>query len=150
MSKAGKIAVIAVAAVAVLIVQSGMLLAWTVATQGVMRIAVDDRESGTRFDVPVPAALVGAGLAFVPRLSRHHPGFEHQAELAQVAPAVLAFCDALEDAPDAVLVDVRDGEDWVRIVKSGRNLEVRVDSPDAKIRVSMPAGLLQRMVRAAI
>jgi hypothetical protein len=152
MSKAGKIAAILLGSAAVMLIGSGVLLAWTVTTQGVVRFAVDDRESGTRFDVPVPAALVGAGLSFVPLAARHHR-FEHRAEmeeLKQVAPAALAFFEALEDAPDAVLVDVRDGEDWVRIVKSGRDFEVLVESPDANVRFSMPTALFRRMLRASV
>lgn len=152
MSKAAKIAAILFGSAAVLLLGSGMLLAWTVATQGVVRIAVDDRESGTRFDVPVPAALVGAGMSFVPLAARHHR-LEHRAglhELEEVGPAALAFFEALADAPDAVLVDVQDGEERVRIVKSGRDFEVRVESPDANVRFSMPAALLHRVLKASV
>ena len=154
MSKAAKIAAIFVASAAVMLMGSGVLLAWTVATQGLVHIDIDDRESGTRINLPVPAAMVGAGISLVPWAARHHrcehEGCEHRAALRAAGPALAAFFAALEDAPDAVLVEVEDGADHVRIVKSGRDFEVLVESPDADVRLSVPAHLLQRIARAAV
>ena len=155
MSKAGKITAIVLGSAAVMLLGSGMLLAWTVVTHGVVRVAVDDLKEGTRFDVPVPAALLEAGIGVADMAGGSHawrdcrreigPGVE----IGELQPAVLGFLEALADAPDAVLVDVRDGEDWVRIVKSGRDFQVLVEGSDANVRVSMPAHLLHRIVRAA-
>lgn len=157
MSKAGKIFAIVLGSAAVILLGSGALLAWTVVTHGVVRIAVDDRESGTRFDVPLPAALLEAGIgmacmAGAPGEShawRHRHAVYDGMEIEDIQPAVLGFLEGLADAPDAVLVEVRDGEDWVRIVKSGRDFQILVESPDANVRLSMPAHLLHRIVRAA-
>src|SRR5262245_57123464 len=150
MSKAGKILAIVLGSAAVVLLGSSMLLAWSVATQGVVRIAVDDRQNGTHFNLPVPAALVGAAVHLSPcaRQRVHHLG--HGVDLEKVRPALAGFFAALADAPDAVLVDAHDGDDWVQIRKVGRNLEIQVKNPDTDVRVSMPARLLHSVVRETV
>jgi hypothetical protein len=170
MSRSGKILAVVVGSLAVLLLGSTMLVAWTVATRGVVRIAVDDHEEGMRFDVPLPAALFEAGIGLMPLLARHHRhhgefggpggpgdpgdhcrGFHgHRFDAEDYGPAVAAFLEGVADAPDATLVEVEDGPDHVRIVKEGRDIGVYVESPDADVHISMPAHLLHRTVRAAI
>ena len=149
MSKAGKIFAIVLGSAAVVLLGSSMLLAWTVATQGVVRVAVDDRQSGTHFNVPVPAALVGAAVHMSPCV-RERIRLEHGREIEKIRPALVGFFEALADAPDAVLVEVEDGADHVQIRKSGRDIVILVDSPDANVRVSMPARLLHQVVRETV
>ena len=161
MSRSGKIFAVVLGSLAVLLLGSGMLVAWTLATRGVVRIAVDDHEEGVHFDVPLPAALFEAGLGLIPLAARHHRhhgdcghhrfGLHgHDIDVGEYGPAVAAFLDELADAPDAVLVEVEDGRDHVRIVKEGRDIGVYVESPDANVHFSMPARLLHRAVRSAI
>lgn len=149
MSKTAKVFAIVLGSAAVVLLGSSLLLAWTVATQGVVQIAVDDRESGTHFNVPVPAALVGAGLHLSPcARQRLHMG--HGAEIEKLRPALASFFEVLGDAPDAVLVDMRDGDDWVQIRKAGRNFEIQVRNPDSDIRLSLPVRLLRQVVRETV
>jgi hypothetical protein len=152
MSRSGRIFAVVLGSLAVLLLGSGMLVAWTLATRGVVRIAVDDHEEGVHFDVPLPAALFEAGLAFAPLAARHHRHElnGHDIDVGEYGPAVAAFLEELADAPDAVLVEVEDGHDHVRIIKEGRDIVVYVESPDADVHFSMPARLLHRAVRAAL
>lgn len=159
MSRSGKIFAVVVGSLAVLLLGSGMLVAWTVATHGIVRIAVDDHQEGVHFAMPLPAALFEAGIGLMPLAARHHhhqhlQGLHcrHRIDVGEYGPAVAAFVEALADAPDATLVEVEveDGRDHVRIVKQGRDFAIHVQSPDADVDISLPARLVHRTVRAAI
>jgi len=53
----------------------------------------------------------------------------------------------VEDAPDAVLVEVENERESVRIEKVGRSLEIRVRDGKDSFEISLPASLLGRVAR---
>ena len=117
-----------------------------VAATGV--VVVDVRESGPgghRIVVPVPLALAEAAIRLVPAAQREKP--VHVGDAARYLPVAGEVLAALVDAPDADLVRVDDGDEHVRIAKVGQALEVRVDSPREKVRVTVPLSAAQQVLR---
>ena len=53
----------------------------------------------------------------------------------------------MEDAPDAVLVEIENEREHVRIEKDGRTLEIRVRDGRDSFEISVPASLLGRVAR---
>jgi hypothetical protein len=149
MNTIAKLLFAAVLTLAVLVVGSGTLLAASVVRSGMVTVKV--HETGPHGEkhlyVPVPAALVNLGLDIMPMLAGEDVFGEIRSDLGDMGPAFAAALTELEDAPDAVLVDIQDGRENVRIVKNGGSLEVLVDSPDGTVEISLPASLLGRIAR---
>lgn len=149
MGRALKALLILFACAAVVLAGSGVALAATVVRSGLMTVHVDDRSAdGVRLFVPVPAALVELGAGSLPLWlpAGELAGVRRQLEPWQ--PALQAAARALEEAPDVVLVAVDSADERVRVTKHGRSLSVEVHSPEADVRVSLPAHTLTRLLRA--
>jgi len=148
MSKGAKILLAVAATFAVLMVGSGVLLAATIARAGVVHVKIQEPgRSGTRVNVHVPAAVITLGMNLMPLVLDDDLGAEIRADLGEYRPAVAAALRELEDVQDAVLVDVQDGPERVRISKKGRALEVHVVNPEGTFEISLPANLLGRIAR---
>ena len=149
MNTIAKLLFAAVLTLAVLVVGSGTLLAASVARSGMMTVRIHEMgpHGVKNLYVPVPAALVNLGLDMVPMLTGRDVFGEVRSDLGDMGPAFAAALTELEDAPDAVLVDIQDGHENVRIVKEGDSLEIQVDGPDGQVEVSLPASLLGRIAR---
>lgn len=149
MNTIAKLLLAAVLTLAVLVVGSGTLLAASIARSGMVTVKI--HETGPHgvkhLYVPVPAALVDLSLDVVPMLAGKDVFGEIRSDLGDMGPAMAAALTELEDAPDAVLVDIQDGHENVRIVKEGDSLEIRVDGPDGQVEISLPASLLGRIAR---
>jgi hypothetical protein len=65
-------------------------------------------------------------------------------------PVAAAALESFEDCPDAVLVDVRDHGDTVRIVKEGRSIKIQVHDRDGDVNISLPAHLFTRVARQVV
>ena len=146
MSKGLKILLAVVTACAILMIGSGVLLATTVVRAGTMRVKIHE-PGGTHLDLTIPAAAVHLGLNVLPWVLDDDLGAEIRTDLGEYGPALAAALVALEDAPDAVLVDVQDGAESVRIAKEGRSLEISVDNADGQFEITLPASLLGRIAR---
>lgn len=149
MSTGAKVFWVVIGICALITVSAGAAMAAAVVTGGLVRVSVDDHgpdDVNVRF--AVPAALVSTGLGAV-RLAVHDEDLEEAREaLGEWGPAVAAAFQALEDSEDAVLVEVESGVEHVVIEKVGRSLQIRVDSPEADVEVSVPADLVTRIVNA--
>ena len=98
-------------------------------------IAVEVHETdGGRIDVNLPAGLVRLAIALAPRSIVE----EATRELAPLLPAIGAAWDEFADAPDFVVAEVTSGDEQIRVEKIDGRLQVRVDSPETRIRVSIP------------
>lgn len=143
---------VALAACLLITASAGVALAAGVATSvavdGVVMVRIDEKHpDGLHLTLPLPAALVGAGL----RLAESQAGEELESARAELAPFHSAFVgalDALAAAEDAVLVEVDDAGDHVLIRKRGSSLVIDVDSSDAEISVSVPLPLARRVVES--
>jgi hypothetical protein len=148
MSKGLKILLAAVTACAVLMIGSGVLLAATVVRAGTMRVKIHEPgRDGTNIDLAIPAAVVHLGLNVLPWVLDKDLAAEVRTNLGEHRLAVAAALQELENVPDAVLVDVHDGAESVRITKEGSSLEISVDNADGKFEVTLPASLLGRIAR---
>jgi hypothetical protein len=148
MSRGAKILLAVALTFVVLMVGSGMLLAATVVRAGALRVKVHEPGSrGTHVDLTIPAAVVYLGLDVLPLVLEDEIEAEIRTDLREYGPAMAAALRELENAPDAVLVDVRDAAERVRVSKKGRTLEVRVDGPDGRYEITLPASLLGRIAR---
>lgn len=146
MRKIAKILLVTTAAFALLVMGSGVLLAASVVRSGVVTVKVDE-PGADGFHLYVPAAVVGVGLDVLPRVIEKDIWREIRTDLGEWAPAAAAALEAVEESPDAVLVDIQDSREHVRIVKEGRSLEVHVQGADGTLEISLPAGLLGKIAR---
>ena len=137
-----RLVLIIVTAVVVLFV--GVIAAGTAALyqSGTIAVQVSGTHGGPQIDVAVPAGLANIALALVPVVSIDVLGDsdlrEWCNELRGWMPTAQAAIDALAAQPDFTLVEVSDGDDHVTIRKEGRKLVIEVDSPDERIRASIP------------
>jgi hypothetical protein len=123
-----------------------LVIAATVINAGVAWVRVEEHgPGGARVYLPVPMALLEAGMAFGPLDELHQ-------ELAEVrhtyGPMLVAAAGAIADAPDFTLVEVQDRHDWVKIAKQDDRLDIRVDSRDATVHVSVPVEAVERTIEA--
>jgi hypothetical protein len=148
MKKLTKILLIAAVAIGMIVLSSGLLLAASVVRSGVVTVKVHEPgPNGSRFYVPVPAFLVHAGISLLPAVIEKDIWEEVRTDLGEWGPVAAEVLRAVEDAPDAVLVEVEDAREHVRIVKDGRTLEIEVRGHDGTFEISVPASLLGRIAR---
>ncbi|HWN42007.1 MAG TPA: hypothetical protein VNW71_07270 [Thermoanaerobaculia bacterium] len=148
MKTAMKVLLVLVAAFGLLLMGSGFLLAASIVQSGLVTVKVNESgPHGTRLYLPVPAVLVHAGLSVLPALIEEDVWEEVRTDLGKWAPAAAEALRAVEDSPDAVLVDIENDHESVRIEKDGRTLEIRVRDGKDSFEISVPASLLGRVAR---
>lgn len=98
---------------------------------------------GNDISITLPGILVNAAIAICPVPA----DAELNARLAEVTPVLRAVASQLASMPDAVLVDVKDGDGTVRIEKSGPNLLIRVRSDEDRVEVAVPVESVRRLMR---
>ena len=142
--------VITIVALTLLAIPVGatFLLAGSMAVQGVVTVKVHEKgPDGTNVYVPVPAGLIYLGMDLLPLLDRDHHLAQARRQMGPWAPVAAAALESIEDLPDAVLVDVRDGAETVKIVKEGRSINIQVHDHDSNVNISLPAHLFTRVAR---
>jgi len=148
MTRPAKVITIIAIALLALPVGCGLLLAGSLVTQGVVTVKLNETKAGgTNLYVPVPAGLLYLGLDLLPLLDRNHEMARARREMGTMGPALAAAMQSLEDCPDAVLVDIQDRGETVRIVKHGRTIEIRVHDHDGDVNISLPAHIFTRVAR---
>ena len=149
MTRPAKVLTIVAITLLAIPVSAVLLLAGSVVTQGVVTVKVNQTASagGTNLYVPVPAGLIYLGIDLLPLLDRDHGMSRARREMGAWAPVAAAALQSLEDCPDAVLVDVQDRNESVKIAKVGRTIEIRVHDQDGTVNVSLPAHLFSRVAR---
>lgn len=148
MRTATKVLLIAAVALGLIVMGSGMLLAASVVRSGMVTVKVHEPgPDGVRLYLPVPAALVHVGMSVLPAVMEEDVWAEVRTDLGEWGPVAAEALRAVEDAPDAVLVDVQNPRESVRIVKDGRNLEIHVKGDDGTVEISLPANLLGYIAR---
>jgi hypothetical protein len=110
-------------------------------------VEIEERgPDGISLYIPLPAALVDAGLAIAPGVMPPDALADARQEIGEWGPFLEELAHLLTTLPDATLVTVDDGDERVLVAKRGRNLIVDVDSPDARVRVSVPVRTVERAV----
>ena len=106
---------------------------------GAIRVKVQQEgERGENINLIIPAAIVPVALAFVP--DEHLQ--EASAHMREALPILRAAGQALEAAPDFVLVEVRERDEHVLVEKRGGSLHVTVNSSHENVEVSFPIGVI--------
>ncbi len=147
MSRGAKILTAIAAAFAILFLGSGLLVAGTIAATGLVTVNVHDKAEGTHIYLPVPAMAVYLGMDLLPLVMDDSDLAEMRRDIGDWGPFMAATLQGLADCPDGVLVDVRDGDETVRIVKEGRSFEIRVRNRDESVDISVPARVLSKVAR---
>jgi hypothetical protein len=102
---------------------------------GLIRVSVEEyRKDGTNLHLYVPAEVAPLAAHFLPR--EEFRG--NMKDLREVLPILRAMSAELTKLPDTVLVEVRDGDEHVRVAKSGGGLEVEEESPREHVHVYVP------------
>lgn len=100
-------------------------------------------EDGPHIVIPVPLALAQTALRFAPIEVRDIP----VAEIQEYAPIIDELVDELSAMPDAVLVEVEDGQDHVLVEKVGDEIAVSVrERGEDKVDVHIPLAMLRDVV----
>jgi hypothetical protein len=110
---------------------------------GSVRLAVhENRTDGVDLAVTLPGALVNAAIALIPMPADLvlEPRWEG------MLPALRSVADQLATMPDAVIVDVDDHGDRVRVAKVGRELVIRVLSREERVEIALPIESVRRLV----
>lgn len=110
-------------------------------------VVVDVKEGGPdghHFMIPVPLALAQAALSFAPAEAR----YVECPDFAPYRDLTLRILEELDSIPDAVLVEVEDGNEHVLIRKEGKNLRVNVvDGADQVVDCKIPLETAMKIVR---
>lgn len=126
------------------VVLIGAVYAWG----GVMTVSVEDRNENFSLYLPMPVAVVDAAVATTDWVLDEEELLELHAELdlGEWAPMIHGLLDELDDCPDVTLVEVEDGDTWVRVRKKRGKLVVEVEEPSTSVKVSIPTRSIHRTV----
>ena len=147
MSRGAKIFVGIAAGLAILFLGSGLLVAGTIAATGLVTVNVHDKTDGTHIYLPVPAVALYLGMDLLPLVMDDSDLAEMRRDVGDWGPFMAATLRGLADCPDGVLVDIRDREETVRIVKEGRSFEIRIRNHNESVDISVPARMLSKAAR---
>jgi len=151
MTRPAKVLTIVALALLAIPVGATLLLAGSLAVHGVVTVKVNEtKEGGTHLYLPVPAGLLYLGMDLLPLLDRKGEIAKARHEIGPWGPVAAAALQSLDDCPDAVLVDVEERGEIVKIVKAGRSIEIQVHDGDGDVHVSLPAGLFSRIARQIV
>ncbi|MGB8472657.1 MAG: hypothetical protein WCE61_01080 [Candidatus Acidiferrum sp.] len=112
--------------------------------EGLLRVDVDQsRGNGSHVHVWLPAAVVPMAMHLVPR---------RQLELAgerswQYTPLMHAVAKELQKYPEADLVEVRDGDQYVHVRTHNGSLLIDVDEPGEHVHVACPLATIDDVSR---
>ena len=146
MSTKRKFLMVIVAASAMIVVGWGLLAAAVYSSGGFITVKVDNPGDGVHFTLPVPAVIVSAAVATADHVVPEDEWFEIRSQLGIWGPYVEGVLEALDDAPNAILVEVVDGREHVVVRKLGNHLKVDIDGPDISVHVSVPTKLVRNTV----
>lgn len=106
---------------------------------GAVRVSVQEKKpGGTHLNLFVPAVVVAPALDFVPEDVLR----EKLVQARPWLPAIRIASRELERTPDAVLVEVINSRDHVKITHRGGSLIVDVNSDDETVHVAVPLGMV--------
>jgi hypothetical protein len=112
--------------------------------EGVLRVDVDEsRGRGQHVHVWVPAAIIPMAMHFVPRNQMNHAGYEAE----KFMPLVHAVAKELQRYPEAELVEVKDGDQYVHIRTHNGSLVIDAEEPGQTVHVSCPLSTIDDVSR---
>jgi hypothetical protein len=112
--------------------------------EGLLRVDVDEsRGQGHHVHVWVPAAIVPMAIHFVPGDRMREAGERS----AKFMPLVHAVAKELQRYPEAELVEVHDGPQYVRVRTHNGNLLIDAEEPGQTVHVSCPLATIDDVSR---
>src|SRR5229473_567968 len=103
--------------------------------EGVIRVDVDERRAGgSHVHFWVPATAVPVAMRFVPDRQLRHAAMQAR----EAMPVARALMKELKNYPDITFVEVKDGDNHVKVSTQGGKLRVDVDSPEETVHVAVP------------
>jgi hypothetical protein len=104
-------------------------------SEGFVDVNVIQRQAqGHHIHVIAPAALAPIAAHFIPARNLQ----DASEKIRPWLPVIDATVDALREADDVVLVEVRERDEQVKVSKSGGSIVVDVDDPNETVHVSAP------------
>jgi hypothetical protein len=112
--------------------------------EGLIRVDVDETHGkGQHLHVWAPAALVPMAMHFVPRNQMMRAG-DHA---GKYMPLVHAVAKELQKYPEAELVEVQDGRQYVHIRTHDGKLVIDAEEPGQTVHVSCPLSTIDDVSR---
>jgi len=126
------------------VVLIGAVYAWG----GVMTVSIEDRNENFSLYLPMPVAVMDAAVATTDWVLDEEELLQLHADLdlGEWGPMVREVLEELDDCPDFTLVEVEDGDVWVRVRKKRGKLVVEVEEPSTSVKVSIPTRSIHRTV----
>jgi hypothetical protein len=112
--------------------------------EGLVRVDVDEtRGRGQHVHVWLPAAVIPMAIHFVPRDQLLRAGEDS----GKFMPLVHAVAKELQRYPEADLVEVRDGQQYVHVHTHNGNLLIDAEEPGQTVHVSCPLATIDDVSR---
>jgi hypothetical protein len=112
--------------------------------EGVLSVSVQEhRPDGAHFSLFLPAAMVPLAVHAVPR-QKLEEAFRGD---ANALPLLRALSKELKNYPDSDFVEVRDGDEHVRVRTRGGKLQIDVESPRETVHVACPLEMIEDLSR---
>jgi hypothetical protein len=110
--------------------------------EGLMRVD-EDHGDARHVHVWVPAAIVPMAMHVVPNRHLSHAA----AQAGPWLPTLRALTKELRKYPDAELVEVEDGNEYVRVRTKNGKLLVDVNEPGETVHVACPLAMIEDVSR---
>jgi hypothetical protein len=108
--------------------------------EGALRVSVQEhRPDGAHFTLFLPAAIVPLAVHAIPR-QKLEEAFRGD---AHALPLLRALTKELKNYPDSDFVEVRDGDEHVRVRTRGGKLQIDVESPRETVHVACPLVMIE-------
>jgi hypothetical protein len=112
--------------------------------EGLLRVDVDQsRGNGSHVHVWLPAAVVPMAMHFVPRQKMERAG----EKAGKYMPLVHALAKELQKYPEAELVEVHDGQQYVHIRTHNGALLIDARQPGETVHVACPLATIDDVSR---
>jgi hypothetical protein len=106
-------------------------------SMGTVTVSVHEKKpNGEEVYLPVPAVVIPLGM----RLAPAEDLADATAEVRPWLPAIKLASEELARCPDTTLVEVISPAEKVAIRKNGASIVIDTDSPEERVRVSLPLG----------
>lgn len=115
----------------------------TIAVTGLVTVDVRTAD-GPNVYVPVPALLFDIAIFLAPLVLPDDALADARREVAPYKESLDLIADELRDCPSGTLVEVKGRDEHVKVTKSWRSFEVKVDTEDTYVDVQVPARLMSR------
>jgi hypothetical protein len=119
-------------------------------SEGFVHVKVTEKQAqGHHINVIAPAALAPIAAHFIPPRKLR----DASRQFRQYLPAINTALKSLRQTDDFVIVEVREPDEYVQVMKSDGSIVVDVDDPDETVHVSAPlramSGAVDQIAAAA-